>query len=451
MSKPNVLFILADDLGYADLSCYGRRGYETPYLDALAKKGVQLTHGYANSPVCSATRVSLLTGNYQYRYSTGLHEPLENDQFVGVDSPESRASRFIPLPLDIPMLPGLLKDRGYSTHLVGKWHLGTLPDHGPRSYGYDTFFGFLGGATDYFQHRMFLDRKVEKDGLVVNEEFVERQGYLTDVLGDETVKLLRENGSEQAKPFFISLHFNAPHWPWEGPEDEKVAEELKALNGTEGNIEVYGKMVRSMDYNIGRVVDTLEETGQLDNTLIIFTSDNGGERFSDSWPFVGVKTELFEGGLRVPLIMSWRNGLPSGIISEQVVSTMDFLPTVLGAADGEDSDSGLFNFDGKNLIGTLAGRRDVSQRKIFWRFKASDQAAVLDGPWKYLRIGGSEYLFNVARDERERNDYRELYPTIFESLREDYDEWNKTMLPYPSSVRSGNPLWFNIHDRYKPT
>lgn len=449
MSKPNVLFILADDLGYADLSCYGRRGYVTPHLDALARNGVQLTHGYANSPVCSATRVSLLTGNYQYRYSTGLHEPLENDQFVGVDSPESRASRFVPLPLDIPTLPSLLKDRGYSSHLIGKWHLGALPDHGPRSYGYDTFFGFLGGATDYFQHRMFLNKQVSNDGLVVNEEFVERQGYLTDVLGDETVKVIKEKTSDKSNPFFISLHFNAPHWPWEGPEDEEVAKELKNLSGTEGNIEVYGRMVRSMDANIGRVIDTLKETGQFDNTLVIFTSDNGGERFSDSWPFIGVKTELFEGGLRVPLIINWNKGLPNGILSEQVMTSMDFLPTILGAADGKDSD--FSHFDGKNLIGSLAGRSGPSHRKLFWRFKASEQAAVLDGAWKYLRIAGSEYLFNITRDERERNDYSNSHPGIFNSLRHDYEEWNKTMLPYPASVRSGNPLWFNIHDRYKPT
>jgi len=409
-----------------------------------------MTHGYANSPVCSATRVSLITGNYQYRYSTGLHEPLENANFLGPDSPEERANRFEPLPLDTQTLPKLLKKRGYSTHLVGKWHLGKLPHNGPRQYGYDKFFGFLGGATDYFEHRMFLDKKLSDDGLVVDDEFVERQGYLTDLLGDDAVKLVEEQ-ARTPDPFFLSLHFNAPHWPWEGPEDAKVAAELRKLNGTEGNIEIYGRMVRSMDANIGRVVDSLRNTGQLDNTLIVFTSDNGGERFSDSWPFVGVKTELFEGGLRVPLIISWPSVLPRGVDSEQVATTMDFLPTLIGAADGVSDQSTSSSVDGENLIGVLRGQQAIYPRKLFWRFKASQQAAVLDGDWKYLRIAGKEYLFNVRRDGRERNDYRDLFPDIFSKLKKDYEDWNSTMLPYPANTKSGNPLWFHIHDRYQPT
>lgn len=445
---PNVIFILADDLGYADLSCYGRKGYETPNLDKLAANGIRLTHGYANSPVCSATRVSVLTGQYQYRFPTGLHEPLDNGHF----STEERAARFVPLPLDVPTFPKLLKERGYSTHLVGKWHLGKLPHNGPRQYGYDKFFGFLGGATDYFQHRMFLDKKVSGDGLVVDDEFVEKQGYLTDLLGDDASRIVKEHQNKTA-PFLISLHFNAPHWPWEGPEDEKVAAELRQLSGSEGNIEVYGRMVRSMDANIGKVVSALRETGQLDNTLIVFTSDNGGERFSDTWPFVGVKTELFEGGLRVPLIISWPQGLPQGVDSEQVATSMDLFPTILGAVDSSDepNPSPSLPFDGENLIGVLAGRQQEHPRKLFWRFKASAQAAVLDGDWKYLKIAGSEYLFNVRRDCRERNDYRDKKLEIFEQLKTDYEQWNKTMLPYPAEVKSGNPLWFAIHDRYQPT
>lgn len=449
MSKPNVVFILADDLGYVDLSSYGRRDYETPHLDALANSGIKLTHGYSNSPVCSATRVSLITGQYQYRYPLGLHEPLSNASFDVEDkynSPDQRADRFTPLPTDIDTLPREFQKRGYSTHLVGKWHLGRLPDNGPRSYGYDTFFGFLGGATDYFRHRMFLDEDRSTDGLIVNDELVEREGYLTNLLGEDTEKIIKDH-KEGEKPFFISLHFNAPHWPWEGPNDEHLSKDLRSLLGLEGNIRKYGEIVKAMDDQVGKVVQTLKETGQFDNTIIVFTSDNGGERFGDTWPFLGYKTELLEGGLRVPLILSWPDGFQSGIESEQVLTSMDFYPTLLGAVD--QSYEEYKDRDGVNLFKVFkkGEKHELVKRKLFWRYKANHQKAVLDGPWKYIKISDREALFNIEYDERERTDFKQKHPEIFERLKAEYDEWNSHQLDYPDWVKS-IPLKPQFIDRY---
>lgn len=437
MARPNILFILADDLGYADLSSYGRRDYETPHLDALAKRGIKLTHGYSNSPVCSATRVSLITGQYQYRYPLGLHEPVaEVAPGLNANSPEERGKRFVPLPTDIKTLPGEFKKRGYSTHLVGKWHLGKLPDNGPRSYGYDTFFGFLGGAADYFSHRMHLAEPREQDGLVVNDEFVEREGYLTTLLGDETDKLIKER--KDRDPWFLSLHFNAPHWPWEGPNDAEASKDLKSLFTSEGNIQKYGEIVKAMDDQIGRLVDTLKKTEQFDNTIIVFTSDNGGERFSDNWPFIGVKTELLEGGLRVPVILSWPRGFhaTSGRESSQVLTSMDFFATLLGLVD--DSGHEYEGTDGKNLSQVLTGKKAEVKRTLYWRYKAHEQKAVLDGDWKYLKIGQKEHLFNLTLDERERTDYKQKHPEIFKALKLDWERWNEQMLPYPEHSFSYN-------------
>jgi len=427
---PNVLFILADDLGYADLSCYGRKDYTTPHLDALAKEGVRLTDGYSNSPVCSATRVSILTGEYQYRYPLGLHEPLVWGASVTSDTPLERKKRFTPLPLDVRTLPRDFKKRGYSTHLVGKWHLGTLPHNGPRSYGYDTFFGFLGGATDYFQHRMYLDKEVESDGLVVDDQFVKREGYLTHLLGDEAEKIV---GEKHKDPWMLSLHFNAPHWPWEAPDDRERSKDIDNLLALEGNIRKYGEIVKAMDDEIGRLVAKLKETGEFDNTIIVFTSDNGGERFSDNWPFIGVKTELLEGGLRVPLIVSWPRGLQIDGDTNQVMTSMDIYPTLLGLVDGRDEEYP--GFDGANLSSVFRGGAAID-RKLFWRYKSYDQEAVRDGRWKYLKIEDREYLFDLEFDERERTNEKNKHPQLFKKLKQEWADWNKNMLPYPVDLPS---------------
>ena len=204
---PNIVFIMADDLGYADVSCYGRPDVNSPNIDGLAAKGVRFLQAYANSAVCSATRTALITGRYQYRLPIGLEEPL--------------AGRPVGLPPDHPTLPSLLKKAGYSTTLVGKWHLGALPNFGPLQSGYDHFYGFRGGAVDYYTHAN------QRADLWDDDVPVHQMGYLTDMLGNHAVDVI--NGyAKSARPFLISLHFNAPHWPWEGPGDEAESNRLRS-------------------------------------------------------------------------------------------------------------------------------------------------------------------------------------------------------------------------------
>ncbi|MEN0036293.1 MAG: sulfatase-like hydrolase/transferase [Cellvibrio sp.] len=418
--KPNIIFILADDLGYADLSVYGQRHFETPHLDKLAKQGVRFTQAYANSAVCSATRFGLITGRYQYRLRGGLEEPL------------SSSNNNIGLPVDHPTLPSLLKKQGYKTALFGKWHLGSLPTFGPLKSGYDTFFGNYGGALDYFTHKTNVGPDA-KEGLFEGEVPVEKVGYYTDLIADRAVDYIKTH--DKKNPFLLSLHFTAPHWPWEGPEDEAVAQEIKSLFHYEGgSLETYAKMVKSLDEAVGRVLKTLDANGLAKNTIVIFTSDNGGERFSDTWPFTGQKTELLEGGIRVPAIVRWPAAIKSGQVSEQVAITMDWLPTLLSAAEGAPDPA--YPSDGENLLPILFGAQPVKPRTLFWRYKGNNQRAIRSGDWKYLKIANNEFLFNLAEDVRERANYAERNPEKFNELKQQWESWNKTMLVIPQEANT---------------
>ena len=250
---PNIVFIMADDLGYADASCYGRPDISTPNIDGLAAKGVRFLQAYANSAVCSATRTALITGRYQYRLPIGLEEP-----WTGRD---------VGLPPDQPTLPSLLKKAGYGTTLLGKWHLGALPKFGPLQSGYDHFYGFRGGAVDYYTHAN------RKDDLWDDDVPVHQMGYLTDMLGSRAVDVV--NGyAKSGRPFLISLHFNAPHWPWEAPGDQAESNRLRSASSLfdfdGGTQKTYQRMIQEMDLQIGRVLDALHAKGIAENTIVSF-------------------------------------------------------------------------------------------------------------------------------------------------------------------------------------
>lgn len=430
--RPNILFILADDLGYADLSCYGARSYQTPVLDKLARQGARLTQAYANSSVCSATRTALITGRYQYRLPVGLNEPV----------PEYHID--MGLPPSHPTLPSLLKKAGYTTALVGKWHLGAPPNFGPLKSGYDSFFGFYMGAIDYFRHGENGGSDVNPyPGLHENDTPVHREGYLTDLLADDVVRRIEAHRGDA--PFFTSLHFNAPHWPWEGPDDAARAATLTGLRDYEGgNLAKYAEIVQAMDAAIGRILAALERAGLADDTIVVFTSDNGGERFSDMWPFTGQKGELLEGGLRVPAIIRWPGAISPNSVIDQVAMTMDWLPTLVAAA-GTSPDTH-YPSDGQNLLPQLAGAAPIA-RRLFWRHHANSQQAMRDGDLKYLKIGDKERLFNLALDQRERSELQNHQRVDFERMKADYAAWNKTMLPYPDKIFSENPTGRQA-DRY---
>ncbi len=392
-APPNIVFILADDLGYADIACYGRPDLHTPNIDGLASRGMRFQQAYANSAVCSATRTALITGRYQDRLDIGLDEPL-----VGRDTG---------LPPEHPTLPSLLRKIGYGTTLVGKWHLGLLPKYGPFKSGYDHFYGFRRGAVDYFTH---------SDDLWDEDVKVHQVGYLTDLLGNHAVNFI--NGYAIArKPFLLSLHFNAPHWPWEGPGDEAESRRLighPLVDFDGGSQKTYQRIIEDLDLQVGRVLEALRAGGIADNTIVIFTSDNGGERFADTWPFTGRKTELLEGGLRIPAIISWPARIAMGHTTNQVGISMDWLPTLLAAAGTEPDPA--YPPDGVNLLPFLAEGAAPVPRKLFWRYKANAQHAVRDGDMKYLKILDNTFLFNVVEDPMERANLKERMPDVYSRL-----------------------------------
>lgn len=414
LSKPpNIVFLLADDLGYADVSCYGRPDLHTPNIDHIAAKGVRFLQAYANSAVCTATRVGLITGRYQYRLRVGLEEPLAGNPNVG-------------LPPEHPTLPSLLKKAGYRTTLVGKWHLGALPKFGPLQSGYDHFYGFRGGAVDYYSHASGNREDLWDDDVPIHQA-----GYLTELLGGRAVDVI--NSAKSRQPFLVSLHFNAPHWPWEAPGDEAESQRL-AQPGSAGLFDfdggsqkTYQRMIEAMDQQVGRVLQALDANGLTENTMVIFTSDNGGERFADTWPFSGKKTELLEGGLRIPAVISWPARIPQGAVIEQVAISMDWVATLLAAAGSEGDPA--YSLDGVNLLPVLTHKAAPVPRKLFWRYKANAQRAMRDGDYKFLKILDNTFLFNVVEDPLERANLKDRQKDVYRRLVREWFDWNATMLP----------------------
>jgi arylsulfatase A-like enzyme len=409
-AKPNIVFILADDLGYGDLSCYGRPDYKTPVLDSLAAQGIKFMSAYAAAPVCTPTRCAFITGRYPQRLEVGLYEPLRTE------SPDMEKG----LPPSQPTVASLLKANGYDTALIGKWHLGWKPEFGPNQHGFDEFFGILAGVGDYFTH---ANDRGEPD-LWENLAPVERLGYLTDLLSDRAAAYVSR---KRSRPFYLSLHYTAPHSPWEGPEDEAIGhrEHGPGPMTSGGSLPIYGAMMKRMDAGIGKVLNALQRAKIDRQTLVIFTSDNGGERYSYNWPFSFQKLYLFEGGIRVPAIVCWPGVIPAGRVTEQASITMDWSATLLAVTGtAPDPSSPL---DGEDLMAVCQGTRPVYDRTLFWR--TATRAAARVGKWKYLNDEGKESLFDLAVDPGEKNDLRAAQQETFDRVRARYRTWNASMLP----------------------
>jgi arylsulfatase A-like enzyme len=452
--RPNILFILADDLGYGDLSCYGRPDYQTPNLDRLATQGVRFANAYSASPVCTPSRCAFITGRYPARTRVGLEEPLTERRDLG------DKARTLGLPPEHPTIASLLKGNGYETALIGKWHLGYLPNFGPIQSGFEEFYGIMSGAADFFTHKDMEGDLDFYEGKVP----VERIGYTTDMLTRRAVEYIsRRRVRRSARPFYLSLQYTAPHWPWEGPDDQNVSRALgRGYDGftAGGSLKTYAAMMKSLDDGIGDVLRALGRAALAHNTLVIFTSDNGGERFSYNWPFTGQKFSLWEGGIRVPAIVSWPGVVPIGLSSsvsmrrtrtpagaatlppggrviEQAAITMDWTATILAAAQTQPDPK--YPLDGIDLLPIIRGSEHLTsdiwhptsslERTFFWR--TSIQDAVLKGHWKYLKDGTREYLFDLSVDQRERANFREQNPTMFTQLRNEFRQWDSTVLPRP--------------------
>jgi arylsulfatase A-like enzyme len=424
MTRPNLIFILADDLGYADLGCTGARDVYnqpvdvSPHLDALAREGMRFPRAYANSALCSPTRFALITGRWQYRLRGAAEEPL---------GPGPHA---LGLPPDHPTLPSLLKDAGYATALFGKWHLGAPPAFGPLRSGYEEFFGCHGGGLDYFAH---TDVRGNPD-LWQDDERIEADGYFTDLVSQRAVEFIDRSGKRKA-PFFMSVHYTAPHWPWLTRDDREESKRTRSrgehIDG--GSVPIYQRMIHHMDEGIGQILAALDRNGLRDDTLVVFTSDNGGERFSNTWPFMGQKMDLLEGGLRVPLIVRWPAVVPAGTVHHTASLTMDWAATLLAAAGAAEDPA--HPLDGVDITPAF---RDPAWRRpgdLAWRMKHRNQRALVRGNWKYLHIEGVDYLFDLDADARERANLRDRNPQTLLQLKAAWERWDRELPPIPQDAR----------------
>ncbi|MFL5487991.1 MAG: sulfatase-like hydrolase/transferase, partial [Gemmatimonadaceae bacterium] len=415
--KPNVVLILLDDIGYGDIGSYGVTDASTPNIDRLARQGVKLTDAYANASNCSPTRAGFITGQYQQRY--GIEWPLG-----AVETDSSRGLR-----MTGASLPALLKNNGYRTGLVGKWHLGNKPEFGPLKHGFDEFFGFLSGAVDYYTHQT-------GDGtpdLYQDTTAVVTTTYLTDEITHRAVGFIDRNSRQ---PFFLEVAYNAVHWPFEPPG--MAGAHHRANSGRPGDMSLYQgpgdpaaptrrdyvRMLERADQGVGEILAALDKQGLAKNTLVIFTNDNGGEWLSRNAPLSNRKSTLWEGGIRVPLILRWPGVLPAGKVSSQVAITMDLTATILAAT--RTAVPATHKLEGIDLIPTLSGHTAIADRELFWRMtRPVPQRAVRFGRWKLFQDRVNYYLFDVAADPGERHDLTARYPEVVHQLIAKLDAWEK--------------------------
>jgi arylsulfatase A-like enzyme len=436
---PNIIVILADDLGYGDLGVYGGKDIPTPNLDALARAGVRFTDGYVTCPICAPTRAGLMSGRYQQRFGFE-HNP----------GPEQQASPRFGLPRSERTLAEKLKDAGYATGMFGKWHLGYKEELQPHQRGFDEFFGFLSGAHTYMpgesRQRRGGGGGGYNEGIIRNGKPVEEKEYLTEAFAREAVAFISAHAKPgahgKAAPFFVYLPFNAVHGPMEATR--KYTDRFAHIS--DANRRTFAGMLTALDEAVGRVLAAVKESGQEDNTLVFFFSDNGGptpQTTASNGPLNGYKTQVLEGGIRVPFLMKWPGGgVPAGKVYQQPVMSLDVHATVLAAA-GFDLNAPVSRektdkpppgeLEGRDLLPfvTAEGERGKvgPHEAIFWRM--GNQWAVRKGDWKLLsqaranaRQPGEVRLYNLREDIGEKNDLAAKMPEKVAELRAAYDAWN---------------------------
>jgi arylsulfatase A-like enzyme len=402
--KPNVLVILVDDLGYGDLGCYGSKDIRTPHLDKLAKDGVRLTDCYTAACVCSPTRAALITGQYPQR--SGFEWVIRYKE-------KERG-----LPVTDASLPRLLKKNDYATGLFGKWHLGYKPEFAPNAHGFDEFFGFLAADLDYYAHK---DANGDP-GLYENTKLIDEKGYLTDLITEHSLAFLKKHA---AGPFFLEVAYNAPHWPFQVPGKPDDVRDIKTYGPETGTRADYVKMVEHLDTGIGKLLAELDRLNLTKDTLVIFFSDNGGERLSDNGPLFHGKYTLWEGGIRVPGIVRYPGVIPAATTSSQPVITMDFTATILAAA-GVNIPKGVI-LDGEDVLPVLAAKKPAHERTFVWRVQRPGeevgQKAMRRGKWKYIIDREVELLFDLDADPGERRTLAFQHPEKVKELRGAVAEW----------------------------
>lgn len=408
-SRPNVVLIITDDVGYGDFGVYGAQDVRTPNIDALARHGVRLTDFYA-APQCTPTRASLITGRYQQR--------VQLERALGSGGPADEQG----LAATGRSLPQLLKNNGYATALVGKWHLGYKPEFGPNAHGFDYFFGFLSGYIDYYTHT----RGDGKPDLFENTTPVKEDGYMTDLITARAVRFIQQRASE---PFFLEVTYSAAHWPFQPPDQPSQAPNNAAFQGPAAAVPAtrkdYVAMIERADKGVGEIAGALEDREIAGNTLLIFTNDNGGEWLSSNAPLFHRKDTLWEGGIRVPAIFRWPGRLPENSVSEQAGITMDLTATILAATNTRVPSNAAL--EGIDLVPILSGRSPVVERTLFWRIVTPirRQQAVRQGDWKLLLDGDDLLLFNLRSDVGERHDLAASRPDLVAKLFPLIQKWNE--------------------------
>lgn len=354
-----------------------------------------------------------MTGRYPARTTVGLIEPLR--------SPKQDSA--YGLSKNIPSLSNYMKEAGYETALIGKWHLGFMPHQSPRQNGFDYFFGIHSGGADYQSYRGTNGNKAHD--LYENEEMIYPKGYLTDLLTQRTIDFLQQ---KHTSPFFISLQFNAPHWPWQGPTDQPYPDTMNFTAG--GSANVYAAMMKSLDDGIGKIMQALEDAQLTQQTIVIFTNDNGGEKYSDNGGLSKAKMTLWEGGIRVPAFVRWPGKIKAGITTPQVAVTMDWTATIMQAAGAKAHKD--FPLDGIDLLPILTGKKNNLNRTLYWRtFQRTKHKAIRDGNWKYLKDEQGEYLFDLSVDEFEKNNLCMKEEKRIVKMKAKMAEWEKVLQPIP--------------------
>jgi arylsulfatase A-like enzyme len=420
--KPNIILILADDLGYGDVGCYGSKMINTPHIDALAIGGIRFTDFHANGPMCSPTRAAVLTGRYQQRCGIEGVLSVKSNRDTGMAPEEATFAE-------------VLNGAGYATACLGKWHLGYRVPFIPVNQGFDSFRGFMAGGSDYHSH---INRSGEPDWWK-DDKLVPEEGYTTDLLTDHAIGFIKQN---KDKPFCVYIPYQAVHFPFQGPNDEadrvvggnywSKAKYGRRYDDVEDRKAAYKEMIESLDANVGRIVAAVKQLGLEGNTLIFFTSDNGAYSWVGSnLPCRGQKTDLWEGGHRVPTVAYWPGKIRPGTVTGETTMTMDLFATMTAMA-GAELPKGL-KLDGANLLPLLLEGRKLPERTLFWRFRK--QHAVRKGPWKLLVRGGDQYLFNLDDDIGEQKNLLDAKPDIVNSLRAEFLAWEKDVTERVKWVR----------------
>ena len=428
--RPNILVIVADDLGYSDVGFQGARDIPTPHLDRLAASGIRCTDGYVSYPVCSPSRAGLITGRYQQRFGYEF-----NPKWDATAATHG-------LPLSEATLADSLRSAGYTTGAIGKWHLGAHPQFHPNRRGFDDFFGFLGGDHRYLpgsavEVEIGAGKKAASSGdaehtspLLRNSTEVPEVGELTTRLGEEATASITRYAKDP-KPWFLYLAFNAPHTPMQARADQLA----RFASITDERRRTYAAMVATVDEAVGRILGALDATGQRERTLIFFISDNGGPmtkrnaNASVNSPLRGQKGDVFEGGIRVPFIVAWPARIPAGRTYSQPVIALDILPTALAAA-GATRDAKLAALDGVDLLPFLTGKNTAAPHpRLFWRMDAGEAFAVREGNWKWLRTyQNAPQLYDLSADLGETRDLASSRPEIAERLAAAAAEWNHGLI-----------------------